>query len=67
MAGRGARLSLRQSADGQWQVHFVASNGEPLGNSETHPTIEGANKAQQAWVRAMVEYLTLLGYTVTEP
>jgi hypothetical protein len=66
-ASRRATLDVR-SAKGtgrDYYVRFTASNGEPLGTGETHPTDVLATLSRGAWIRAMIEVLQDEGYTVT--
>ncbi len=48
-------------------LKFTASNGETLGVSETHPSLNAVADAREAWLRAMVEVLESEGYIIFPP
>lgn len=50
------KVALARRPD-QYFIRFDASNGEPLGTGETHPTIATAEASRDAWLRAMVQVL----------
>lgn len=63
---RKARLfiDVTQSGADPFIVKFHASNSEPLGTGETHPSKEAAVESRKAWIRAMIEVLREEGFTV---
>jgi hypothetical protein len=63
---RKARLfiDVTQSGLDPFIIKFHASNSEPLGVGETHPTKGAAEESRKAWLRAMIEVLREEGYTV---
>lgn len=56
------RLEVQASANGQWFFHFVAKNGERMGNGETY-TRKSKCKAEALkfirYLRGDVEYVEL--------
>lgn len=56
---RKARLfvDVTQSGPDPFIIKFHASNSEPLGIGETHPTKDAAEASRRAWLRAMIEVL----------
>lgn len=72
-SGRRAKLEVKAASTNTnldpTKMHFIgltASNGEPLLSGETHPNKWAAERSEEAVVRAMIEVLESMGYTVED-
>lgn len=61
------RVMSARGTGADYFVKLTASNGETLGTGETHPTFEAGAESHEAWIRAFVDVLEQLGYTVSPP
>ena len=57
-------IEVTKSGPDPFIIKFDASNGEPLGVGETHPTKAAAEESRRAWLRGMIEVLREEGYQI---